>query len=1309
MKKIALLLLIVGLHTNIFAQADLLPFANPAPKQIIPARGITDQALSGIRVDYRFYAASVIQKNAQNTDFQLFRIPEFGLLNDIGKAALPVHYDLIALPENADYDLSFSTDSSITHNSFYVYPAQELPKDTEGAPNPPFKIDNGFYNRNTFYPASPVIVKEIIRYRGVHIALIQVCPIQFNPVTRQIITHKNLSYELEFNQAQRFINRSDYTDYALGLITRKVLNGASITSSSVIEPKNRGVQGPAKDYIIITHDNYLAAADSLAKWKRQLGYRVEIVSHNNWTDQMVDDSIYQRYQNWSPKPGYFVIIGDQADVPGKILPTSDSIPEYFASDLYYASMDSANDYFPDMAHGRISVSSASQAMSVVQKIINYEKQPPSSASFYSKGLNCAQFQDDDVDGYADRRFSQTSEEVLDYMVNQQSFNVERVYSTDPTVNPTNWNNGDYSAGESIPSAILKPGFGWAGDASAIKNSINNNVLYVLHRDHGYVGGSGWAHPEFTTSSAHVGALSNGDYLPVVFSMNCHTGEFQLNECFAEKFLRHDQGGAVGVIAAAYYSYSGFNDALTLGMFDAIWSNPGLTPNFTGYYGNPNPSIPPHDDILTMGDVLDHGLMVMAESWYTSIYTNEIFHYFGDPAMRIWNKVPGTITANHAKAICFGDTILNISGCNVADATVTMLIGTELIDKTTLSAGNGQLKINAFFAADTAIITISKANYKPYIAYVPIQICGGPPSAGFTYSATSICTGDSILFVDTSTNYPTSRTWTFTGGIPASSKQSPVWVKYNNPGSFDVKLKVANSLGTDSLERKSLITVDARPVADFTINNPTQPLTGNNFVFTNTSTGTGNLSYKWYFGDGFTSIVQNASHAYLAGGSYNVSLVASSPAGCSDSVTKKVVVIDTSKKIKADFIINSPKQCHHGNSFTFTDNSNSAYHIKNYDWDIDSNGVFSDANGNPVYHTFSSPGKYRVGLRVINDIDDTGWVYKSVEIYPSPNIKLHATEACEGDSSYFTDSTDILYGSIVSRMWDFDSDGAWEDTGKVFTSTLYNGCGAYRVTLRVESNKGCVALLSQQVNVNYKPSVDFMVKNACLGDSTKFFDQTFIGGDSLVQWKWFFDDGDSALIRNPLHLYQNTGSYDVGLQVWTNKACYDSVMKSIVINPPPVFNLTFIPDSVISQGDSALVSVNGAAIDSVFWSTGKQGKNTHIAQQGTYGVRVIDINGCDAVDSFFIRISSSVNLNFNGILTPNADGINDRFVISNLNLFSPCSVKIFNRWGEEIYSSSNYNNTWDGTRNGKTLPDGTYYFIMRDKNGILYTGTVNILN
>ena len=67
-------------------------------------------------------------------------------------------------------------------------------------------------------------------------------------------------------------------------------------------------------------------------------------------------------------------------------------------------------------------------------------------------------------------------------------------------------------------------------------------------------------------------------------------------------------------------------------------------------------------------------------------------------------------------------------------------------------------------------------------------------------------------------------------------------------------------------------------------------------------------------------------------------------------------------------------------------------------------------------------------------------------------------------------------------------------------------------------------------------------------------------------------------------------------------------------------------------------------------------------------------------------------------TPNGDGVNDTWDIKYLNLYPNCTVAIFNRWGQNLFSSVGYGVPWDGTYRGAALPTGTYYYIVNLKDG-----------
>ena len=79
-----------------------------------------------------------------------------------------------------------------------------------------------------------------------------------------------------------------------------------------------------------------------------------------------------------------------------------------------------------------------------------------------------------------------------------------------------------------------------------------------------------------------------------------------------------------------------------------------------------------------------------------------------------------------------------------------------------------------------------------------------------------------------------------------------------------------------------------------------------------------------------------------------------------------------------------------------------------------------------------------------------------------------------------------------------------------------------------------------------------------------------------------------------------------------------------------------------------------------------------------------------------------------VFTPNGDGINDKMVIKNIDLIQPCKLGVYNRWGDELYSTKDYQNNWNGTYKGKSLPEGSYYYVLETKEGKVYKGAVNIL-
>ncbi|MCO6484212.1 MAG: gliding motility-associated C-terminal domain-containing protein, partial [Saprospiraceae bacterium] len=98
-------------------------------------------------------------------------------------------------------------------------------------------------------------------------------------------------------------------------------------------------------------------------------------------------------------------------------------------------------------------------------------------------------------------------------------------------------------------------------------------------------------------------------------------------------------------------------------------------------------------------------------------------------------------------------------------------------------------------------------------------------------------------------------------------------------------------------------------------------------------------------------------------------------------------------------------------------------------------------------------------------------------------------------------------------------------------------------------------------------------------------------------------------------------------------------------------------------------------------------------------------GCDTA-TVYVDVQCSGFVVHTGF-SPNGDGINDRFTITGIEDFPGNELTVFNRWGNQVFHQKGYKNNWDGTWNGSTLPDGTYFYFLDDGDGHTHTGYVQI--
>ena len=635
-------------------------------EETIPFRDVTDLD-NGVEVSYRFEKV-IIQDDADYQNCKLIRINGFALNDTEGQPAVLSRRDYIAVP------YGYTASVSITGSEYEEYAIElgsSLPPLTDSSSQPLY-VRRGISPYSGFFPQAVVSKESEVTVRGNRMATLCVSPVQYDVQNKKTRIYKEITYRVDFirDESQPVKAPSEYYSEDEDFLGNLVLN--TLPERESVQAVQIGVL-TAPGYLILTTSKFLPAANRFAEWKRLTGFNTEVVARDDWEYSSIRSVVYEKNQE-IPNLQYLLIIGDHEDVPGKVSSTGEDerldIPKHI-TDYYYGYVDlgihnAATEWrkVPDLYRGRISVKTLAEAETVIDKIIGYEKDPVCDPSFYQNSAHAAYFQDKDdekeetkKDGYEDRRFVKTSEDIRNYMLSN-SKNVERIYSAESNVTPTNWNRTYYSFGEDIGEELKKPHFMWNGNQYQIIQSFNKGCHYILYRAHG----NDYSWGDLGFNYYLFNQLNNNNKLPIVFSITCLTGKFDESNCFSERLHKKGGGGAVAVIASSEVSISGYNDGFVCGMFDAIYPEPGLRPSFPN--GNTSYTATSHP-IYRIGQIMDQGFLNMDKSWGPGItyglYTREVFHIFGDPSMYIRTDVPTEFTDITVKRDPSCVNVTNLSG------------------------------------------------------------------------------------------------------------------------------------------------------------------------------------------------------------------------------------------------------------------------------------------------------------------------------------------------------------------------------------------------------------------------------------------------------------------------------------------------------------------------------------------------------------------------------------------------------------------------------------------------------------------------
>jgi gliding motility-associated-like protein len=327
------------------------------------------------------------------------------------------------------------------------------------------------------------------------------------------------------------------------------------------------------------------------------------------------------------------------------------------------------------------------------------------------------------------------------------------------------------------------------------------------------------------------------------------------------------------------------------------------------------------------------------------------------------------------------------------------------------------------------------------------------------------------------------------------------------------------------------------------------------------------------------------------------------------------------------------------------------------------------------------------------------VINDLSFDPYNNFNFQVIDSCSGVISFNAKTN--LPGAL---QWEWDFGDGTKSNLQNPVHDYPQSNKLYYVKLKISSLNSCGSIekgLSIPSSGLYTKTVfDFV--SLCDSGYVRFINKSYTYPDRNVEYLWEFGDGSTSTDVNPIHIYSNSGTYDVKLKINSNLLCLnDSASQTLEIGK---LTINAVPDStVIDEGQTIQLDVTGGG-DLFFWAPSTwltdpfiRNPQTQPLKDTSYIVIVKSFAGCIDTDTIHIKVRNVQDIYVPTAFTPNNDGKNDVFRPRMGLLFELDEFSIFNRWGQRIYTTRIRNEGWNGKVRGTPQGPGMYVWILRAKN------------
>jgi gingipain R len=590
---------------------------------------------------------------------------------DQGLPALPLFHATIQLPNTGNPTIQVTYDSFEEIQNVHVAPSKGALKRNVSPASVPYTFSE-VYQQNEFYPQQIASLKEPFAWRSMRGAVVEISPIQYNPVTATLRIYRNLKVMVQYNENQLGVNEiSESKDPVL----------RNLQNQWVINPDQEKYVPIEEEgsLLIIAGPAYTDEMMPLVHWKNQKGIRTEMVTTD--ITGTVDTDILnfiQSYYSTHPELVYVLLVGDHETIPAHTYGMSGG--ENLYSDSYYGQLI-GTDYMPEVFVGRFSGTEA-HVVTMVNRTLEYEKTPAAGTWMENAvGLGSNEGNGIGNDGEPDWQHLRNIRTIL---MNYGYTTVSEFYDGS--------HGGEDASGNPSASIILPV--------------VNSGVGLFNYTGHGDVN----LCVTGNFQSSHINQATNNGMYPFVISVACNNGTFMNTTCISESWMRATSNNSpTGAIASAGSSIL------------MAWAAPMQTQDeMAQIIAETNPL----NIKTTVGGLFYNSQLSMLEDYPTGsgIEVMQTWVFFGDPSTQFRNKETMALNMISPSNVPQSATTISVN-CDVDGALVAISQNNVLLGYAYASGGVAQVSIPSLTTNDYLIATATKQNYATKQAL--IQVGNGP--------------------------------------------------------------------------------------------------------------------------------------------------------------------------------------------------------------------------------------------------------------------------------------------------------------------------------------------------------------------------------------------------------------------------------------------------------------------------------------------------------------------------------------------------------------------------------------------------------